>query len=375
MAVRRRANGEGSVFKRSDGRLTGYITVPNPVTGKGRKVWRYGKTRQEVASKLALLKELYGKAPKAHEADVSFKEYALSWLAFQRPFVRARTHWIYEGELKNHLIPHLGKMKLSAIGQQHIRAMQHAVLQGAGPVAAKHARGRARTILQQAFEDGLLPRNPAQVVKPVKTPPREIDVWGEAEVDTFLEVSEPHPFYPMFYLALMTGVRPGELLALEWCDIAEDELTGKQTITRPSGGQVLGPPKSRAGYRQVPLPHDARELLLTRARKLAERHYRRKIKAEHLVFPSSKGTLMTTRNVQGRIWEPLLVQAKLPRVRPYVTRHTYASIQINAGVDVVQLARWMGHSDPAFTLRIYSHYFERREKVKPRTLKELLGRE
>lgn len=180
----------------------------------------------------------------------------------------------------------------------------------------------------------------------------------------------------MFYLALMTGLRPGELLALEWCDVGEDELTVKDTITRPAGGQVLGPPKTKAGHRQVPLPSDARELLLTRAWSFAKKRYGRSLRhnSSDLVFPSRKGTLMSPRNVQGRIWEPLLERAGLPHVRPYVTRHIYASVQINAGVDAVQLARWIGHADPSFTLRCYAHFFKRRDKTKPKTLKELLGR-
>jgi integrase len=370
----RRASGEGSIFTRSDGRVTGYITVPNPVTGKGRKVWRYGKTRQEVATKLAMLKDLYGKAPKAYEADVPFRDYALAWLSYQRPHVKARTHHVYESELRNSVLPHLGGVKLNAVSPQHVRAMQYAVLEAAGPVAARHARGRARTILQQAFEDGLIPRNPAQVVRPVKAPAKEIDVWGEEEIDTFLKVSEPTPQHPMFYLALMTGLRPGELLALEWRDIGEDELSVCRTITRPAGGQVLGPPKSRAGMRKVPLPTDAYTLLTGRAHDLAAKRYRRKVRDKDLVFPSSTGTMMSPRNVQGRLWVPLLEKARLPIVRPYVTRHTYASLQLAAGVDAATLAKWMGHSDASFTLRIYAHFFERREKLQAKTLNELLGR-
>lgn len=103
-------------------------------------------------------------------------------MSYLRPFVKPRTHTLYEGELRNYVLPHLGRLKLIDIGPQHVRAMQHAVLQDAGPVSARHARGRVRTILQQAYEDGLIPRNPAQIVKPVKTPPRRFDVWSEAEV-------------------------------------------------------------------------------------------------------------------------------------------------------------------------------------------------
>jgi integrase len=320
-----------------------------------------GQTQEGVRLKLAQLKELYGKAPRAHQADVPFREYAQSWLSYQRPFVKPRTHTLYEGELRNYVLPHLGRLRLIDVGPQHIRAMQFAVLEKNGPTSARNGRGRARTILQQAFEDGLIPRNPASSVKPVKAPPRKFDVWTEAEVDTFLQVSKGSRFYPMFYLGLTTGLRPGELLALEWQDIGESEVRVRQTITQPKGGYMLGPPKSPAAVRTVPMPSDAHELIFTSVNKKS-----------NFVFSSATGTLMSPHNMWERAWLPLFADGVLRYVRPYVMRHTYASMQINAGVDVVQLARWMGHTDAAFTLKVYSHYFERRTATPALTMAQLL---
>ena len=374
--TRRRTNGEGSVFKLSDGRWAAYLTTTTTGESKQRKVWRYGKTQKEVVTKLELLKELYGKAPKAHEADVPFADYARAWLSYQRPQISERTFADYAGLLKNHLIPHLGNIPLNRIAPQHIRGMQHVVLEDAGPNAAKQARGRIRTILQQAYEDGLLPRNQAQVVKPVKAPPRKFDVWGEAEVDAFVKAAEGHSFYPMFYLGLMTGLRPGELLALEWQDIGEDEVRVRQGMTRPTGELKIGVPKTPNAVRAVPLPSDARDLLFTRAWEFSEQRHRITLGegCAKLVFPNEVGNLIAPWNLHKRVWTPLLEDADMKHVRPYVLRHTFASMMIASGVDVVQLARWMGHSDSGFTLRTYTHFFERREKVKAKTLNELLGR-
>lgn len=357
----RRANGEGSIFRRaSDGRWAAYITVPT-VAGTQKKKWVMGRTQESVKLKLAQLKELYGKAPRAHEADVPFRDYAQSWLSYQRPFVKPRTHTLYEGELRNYVLPHLGKLRLIDVGPQHIRAMQFAVLEKNGPTSARNGRGRVRTILQQAYEDGLIPRNPAATVKPVKAPPRKYDVWTEAEVDTFLKVAECSPFYPMFYLGLTTGLRPGELLALEWQDIGGDEVRVRQTITQPKGGYRLGPPKSPAALRTVPMPPDARELLQAR------------IKSSRYVFPSTTGTFMSYRNFWEREWLPLFADGTMRYVRPYVLRHSYATMMIAAGVDAATLARYMGHTDASFTLKVYSHFFERRTPRAALSMAQLLG--
>lgn len=376
MTKRRRANGEGGLFKLSDGRWAAYLSMPSTEEGKQRKIWRYGKTQKEVVTKLEMLKDLYGKAPRAHEADVPFKDYARAWLAYQRPHVSDRTMTIYSGELKNHVLPHLGNIPLNRIVPHHVRGMQHVVLEDSGPTAARHARGRARTILQQAFEDGLIPRNPAQVVKPVKAPPRSFDVWGEAEVDTFTKVSEGHSLYPMFYLGLMTGLRPGELLALTWANVLADEVLVTQGVTQPKGGHKIGKPKNPNAERAVPLPSDARELLMTRAWEYSEQRHRMTLRqgSDKLVFPNEVGNVMAPWNLHKRVWIPLLEDAGMEHVRPYVLRHTFASMNVAAGVDAVTLARWMGHSDSGFTLRTYAHFFERRVKVKPKTLNELLGR-
>lgn len=166
----------------------------------------------------------------------------------------------------------------------------------------------------------------------------------------------------MFYLGLTTGLRPGELLALEWQDIGKDEVRVRQTVTQPKGGYVLGPPKTSAGVRSVPMPSDAAELLYARPRRPSS-----------FVFPSLTGSFMTPTNVHSRYWVPLLQSAGMRSVRPYVLRHTYATMQIAAGVDVQTLAKWMGHTDGSFTNKIYGHFFERRTATKAKTLAELLS--
>ncbi len=138
----------------------------------------------------------------------------------------------------------------------------------------------------------------------------------------------------------------------------------------------IGPPKTPTSVRAVPLPSDARDLLFSRAWEFSEQRHRVTLRegSSKLVFPNEAGNLMVPWNLHKRVWTPLLEDADMKHVRPYVLRHTFASMQIAAGIDAVTLARWMGHTEAGFTLRTYTHFFERREKVKPKTLSELLGR-
>lgn len=369
--ARRRANGEGSLTKRKDGRW--YARYPLP---DGSVKGEYAKTQEEGAAKLAAMRERYGKAPNSLKAVVTLADYARNWLAAEvRPNASARTLTVYTGEVENHIIPRLGHLRLVDIQPEHIRAMVSATKEKSGPVAAKHALGRTRSMLNLAWMDGLLSRNPASFVKAPKAPPRAFDVWTEGELTQFVTRAEGAELYPMYYLALMTGLRPGEYLALRWCDIDEDEVRVRQTIKQPKGGLVLEDAgKTPAATRSVPLPSDAYALIMERALPRYESITRRRMTPGGFVFPSTAGTFYSPRNAYSRHWQPILTAAGLPHVRPYVTRHTFATMQIADGVDVATLARWMGHTDSGLTHSTYVHYFERRDRHKAKTLDELLGR-
>ena len=276
--------------------------------------------------------------------------------------IARRTYQVYERELRALVFPYLGEMYLASIKPKHIRDMQIEIAEDIGAASAQHARKHALAVLKMAVADELISRNPAEHVRPVRKDREEVRIWNADEVRAFLEAARGHPYYAMFYLALMTGLRPGELCALEWNCVFQDRIYVKQTVTHDENRLEIGPPKTRAGKRYVPLPKDVREVL---------DQYAPVVRTGY-VFPTERGTVLNFSNVRSRWFLPILEEAGLKKIKPYVMRHTFASMQIKKGVDAPTLAKWMGHTDSGFTLKYYVHAFEGCGQVASYTLDELL---
>lgn len=193
--------------------------------------------------------------------SINFATYTAEWLRVKSQHIARRTYQVYERELRALVFPYLGEIPLGSIKPKHIRDMQIEIAEDIGAASAQHARKHALAVLNMAVADELIHRNPAQFVKPVRRDHEEVEIWNADEIRAFLEAARGHPYYALFYMALMTGLRPGELCALEWNCVFEDRIYVKQTVTRDEHRLEIGQPKTRAGRRYVPLPKDAREVL------------------------------------------------------------------------------------------------------------------
>lgn len=297
-------------------------------------------------------------------ADMLFEHYADRWLEHQALYISGRTQVIYKSELTRQLYPELAQVKLRDIDVARVREVQLNIAQRISPRSARQARGRLLAVMQMAVDDGILPRNPVLAVKPIKVTTQRFDIWTAHEVQRFLKylkVAE-HRLHPLCYLALTTGMRPGELIALRWENVQSDRLYVCETVTVPAGGPTVGPPKTAAGRRWIDLPEDTQRVV-----------YEHRLRSSGaLVFPSEVGTRLNESNLLNRA-KGQMGEADVKKIRLHDMRHTFASMAIADGIDVQELATILGHSDPSFTLRFYSHFFERRKKRTARTLEALLG--
>ena len=165
-------------------------------------------------------------------------------------------------------------------------------------------------------------------------------------------------------LALYTGMRPEEYLALQWRDINfEDGILNverKVRYNRKGGGWYFGALKTEKSRRSFPL--DQPLLLALRRHKLEQwqiRHERfekdKKYERLDLVFASETGTPLSARNLQRDSFKPILKEAKLPDIRLYDLRHTCATLHLLEGTDIKTVSEWLGHANPDETLRTYAH--------------------
>lgn len=352
----RRGKGEGSIFKRSDGRWCGFVTLGHGPAGAVRK-YVYGKSRREVADKLMHLLPRAGSGPMAAPVQFTVGEWLARWSAerVREKQLRANTQRNYLHYLK--LLAPLGRFRLSQLSPLHIRAVfaQLSDRRLSGSVR-RSAFQFLKAALADAVRTDLISRNPADSVDtPRRIAVRPSSAWDAPQVEQFLRAAKNHRLYPLFRLMLTTGLRPGEALALRWADLAGDQLFIRHTL-HPSG--ELGKPKTPASAAALFLDPETLRLLLDHRRNQELESSAAQRWADHgLIFPSTVGTPLGYRNVV-RIWDHLVASAGVPRITLHGLRHTYTSLAFRSGLNPKQVAARLRHTSPLLALKIYQHLSE-----------------
>ena len=356
----RRANGEGSVYRRSDGRWTAahYVLAPN-----GGRVRRavYGKTRKEAADKLAdLIAKTSAGIPLATESW-TVAGYAAHWLQnVARPRLKPATFMSYRESLRLHILPTLGRVKVQALRPDQVRTLlAHKVAEGLSARSVQIVHGTLRTMLGEAVRDEVITRNPAAVVRPPAVTREEVKPWSPQEASDFLRASVGHRLYAVFAVGVALGLRRGELLALRWSDVDLDDglVHVRQNVQRLLEiGLVYGSPKTSRSRRTVPLP--ARSIKVLRAHRARQAAEALALGARWpetgLVFTSTVGTVIEPRNL-SRLFDDLIAAAGVRRIRFHDLRHTCASLLLAQGVPARVVMDVLGHSQMAITMDLYSH--------------------
>ena len=328
--ARKRGNGEGSITRRKNGLWAAQYVVYT-ANGRQRRTL-YGKTRVEVAAKLA-------KALSDREGGLLFDaghltlgEYLVRWLSDSvRSTVRASTYERHEQLVRCHIRPALGEIKLKALTPAHVRRLISDKLGGA--LAAGTVRKMHSTLhkaLSQAVSDGLIPRNAAAVQAPSPAP-EEMRPLSETEARAFLNAAgeSGDRFEPLYVLAITTGLRRGELLGLRWddADLERGTLRVGRALVREGGRHTLGETKTRRGRRLVNLtPRTVAVLKGHRKRQLEQRVELAGLYEDHgLIFASEIGTPLNPENLVKRSFKPLLKRSGLPEIRFHDLRHTCAT--------------------------------------------------
>ncbi len=353
------AKGDG-ISKRKDGRYMARYTVHTP-DGPKRKVI-YGKKYKAVEKKL---NEARGDAAKGLVYDagsITVEEYLERWLADSvQDTVRRRTYERYESIVRVHLVPSLGRVKLTTLAPAHVRGLYREKLDsGLAPRTVLHIHRTLSKALKQATGDGLIPRNAAAPVKPPRPRTEEIRPLDRAQVRTLFESAGEagDRLEALYVVAVTTGMRRGELQGLKWedLDLEAGTLQVRRTLSEPKGGWIFEAPKSGKG-RNIRLTQKATAALREhRRRQLEERMEHGALWQDHgLVFPSGIGTPLLGGNL-NRAFKATLRRAELPKsTRFHDLRHTCATLLLRQGVNPKYVQELLGHADISLTLNVYSH--------------------
>lgn len=353
--TRRRGNGEGTITRRKDGRWEARYT-----SGAQRKTI-YGKTRSEVAEKLAKAVVDRNDGLTYEAGSMTIAEYLQGWLTDAvRDTVRQRTYERYEQIVRVHLVPSWPRMKLKKLTPADVRHLYREKLDsGLAPRTVQYIHTTLHKALKQAVADGLIPRNVAAAVKAPRPVKKEINPLSSEQVRTFLEVAGGDRFEALYVEAIHCGLREGELLGLKWDDLNLEAgtLAVRRTLSETKTGHRFELPKNGKG-RNIKLTAGAVEAL-KRHRKcqLEERMRLAGLWEDHgLVFPNQLGKTMNASNLNARSFKPKLAKAGLPHsVRLHDLRHTYATVLLSKNVHPKFVQELLGHANIAITLNTYSH--------------------
>jgi integrase len=368
----RRAKGEGSIFKRKDGLWQGAVTIGYDANGKQKRKTIYGKTRNKVRTKIDELKQRVAMGSISTD-DPTLEAFLERWLIEKARQVKPRTVESYRYTVERYILPKLGRERLSKITPFRIQTALGEIADEVSPHTSNYCRSTLQTAFEQAVKWQVLSINPAKGVTRVRQEKREMTVWEDDETTRFLDHAANHRLYPLFYLAITSGLRIGELLGLRWEDLTGNVLQVRHSLTKQGGKLMLASTKTRKGRRPVALAQDTLDIL--EAHRLQQRKEQEFLGSAweqpgHM-FVSELGTFLDHRNVL-RVWHRLQKEADVPRIRLHDARHLHVSLLVRFGLELQAISDRVGHTNPTVTLGIYSHLFENQRLETAVPLKKLL---
>ena len=377
---------QGTIRRRGEG---WQVTVS---TGRGSD-GRYHRqsftcsSEEEAKDKLLQLNLAKRRGELAREHPDSLGAFLDDWLAgVVKPNRSGKTYEHYEMIVRNDILPHIGRAKLDRLRPQDVQRFYGELLAAGVSVSMVHHVHRVlRAALSQAVTWGYLPANPAAKLSLPRHETAEMRVLSREETRALLtalhdsDSPAARALWAPVAVAVTTGLRQGELLALKWSDIdlKGAELHVRHTLEEIGGERRLKPPKTRGSRRTVPLHPDTLAIFREHRRSQTEARLRlgNLWTDEGFVFPE------TTLPRAGDVRSPKALQHAFRRemrrlgfagLRFHDLRHTHATCLLHAGVNVKDVATRLGHSSPAMTLNVYAHLLPGSQEAAVRALDGLL---
>ena len=345
-----------------------YDIGPDPVTGARRIRYQTVKGAKDDAKK-ALTAALYSRDRETHvdPSKVTLETYMRAWLAAPTG-LSPKTAERYRELAEQQVYPHLGAIPLQKLGPGQIEDW-HAVLLAKGgkngkPLSARtvgHAHRVLHAALTRAVRGQKVFRNVASIVRPPSPEDKEMQILTAAQIGDVLDQLRGHDLHPIAVLALASGLRRGELLAVEWRNVDLDggSLRVEHSLEETREGLRVKAPKSRNGRRTVSIPPSAVDVLREHRKRQLELRLALglgRLPDDALVFCRPDGSPLSPDNL-SRDWRRLVIARRLPKVSFHALRHSHVSALISGGLDVFTVSRRIGHGSAALTLRTYTHLF------------------
>ena len=347
---------------------TAIVDVPRGEDNKRKQQWFNGfRTKKEAEQKLTeVLGSLRG-GTFVEPSKQTVGAFMDEWLTAIGPTIRPSTFRSYSMNVRCHITPRFGSTPLQNLTASAINALYGDLLAtgrvvgkgGLSPQTVHYVHVLLRKALAAAVKWNRLPKNPADSAEPPRQrQARTINTWTAAELRAFLARAGSDRLYAAFHLLGSTGLRRGEALGLHWRDIDLDggTLAVTTTLLAVRGEVSWGEPKTAKGRRSVALDRGTIEVLRQhRTRQLEERlAWGGAYANEDIVFTRENGSAVHP-DLFSQLFNRLVRDSELPRIRLHDLRHTHATLALQAGVHPKVVSERLGHAGIGITLDTYSH--------------------
>ena len=379
--AKRRANGEGNIRKRKDGRWEGrYTAGRDPETGKAIYKNVLGRTQAEVKEKLKRAIGEGAALDPSKAGQYTFGQWLDTWLEdYAKLSIRPSSHKTYRGFIENHIKPAVGSIPLEKLTSMDLQKLYKKLLsrgrvdrieakgqpKGLSPKTVRNIHQVVSSAMDFARSQKLIAVNPTDNCALPKLEHREMKTLPVEQLASILREAKESGIFEMYYIELATGLRRGELLGLKWEDLnlEQDTLRVQRQIARINGEVVEAPLKTKNSYRTISLGADAVEIL---------KEQRKKCGGSEYVFPSPTGGPISPDSVLQMLHR-VLKRAGLPKVRFHDLRHTFATVALQNGVDIKTVSGMLGHYSAGFTLDTYAHVTTAAQREAAKTMTSVLS--
>ncbi len=379
--AKKRANGEGNIRKRKDGRWEGRYTAGYDQNGKRLIKNVLGRTQAEVKEKLSVAIAESQQLDVSRSGEYTVAEWLRLWFElYAKPNIRPSTAGYYRRAMEEYTIPRIGTIKLNKLTSREIQKLYKDLLEN-GRLRKKQRRKHPglsgstvrgvhimlHSALDRAVTERLLIRNPADGCVVPKVQHQEMTTLQPEDLKAYLDAAERRNTLAIFYPELVSGIRKGELVALRWEDLNVTEKTisvSKQATKDETGTLVVTRPKTENSVRQISIPQEAVELLIQEHTKHPDNPW---------LFPSSRTGGMYHPDSVATLHQRILKDAGLEHLRFHDLRHTFATLALQNGVDIKTVSAILGHYDAGFTLRTYTHTTRQKQDEAAQTMGNLMA--
>lgn len=368
-----RGKGEGTIYKMASGKWRAQFSGP-----LGSRLSYVSNTQADCQNWMIKKKSEQMNGINMLGGKVKLEDFTKNWLQSIEASRSPNTVNLYRRRLSS-INQFMGKLSVNDVRPDHIQATYNKLL---ATGTTRYSVRQTHKVLHAAFAFAkklrIIDRNPVTDATPPKHNPKKMSFYDSAQVQALLFGAQSlnDRYFHLYYLAISTGMRQGELLGLMWKDIdwSKAELRIKrQLVMYPNGDCEFRSPKSESGIRQIAVGEDVLELL---NKHKAQQFTKKSQKSEDwnkndLVFPSLAGTPVNASNLR-RSFRKLLEFTGLPKIRFHDLRHTAATLMLNYGTPIPVVSQRLGHSKTSMTMDTYAHAIPSKQAEAAELMEQLM---